>query len=464
MPKTYTDAILVARNLRIQYLWIDSFCIVQDDRDDWEAESQKMGYIYENAYINIAAAGALDGSIGFLGSRKQDPVYVRVPAEGQEGDHFYFTDQPNSDFDAYVSHAELNTRGWVLQERLLSRRTIHFAADMWYWECGHHVVSEDGWQHDTRSASSVYRTPLRETLKGSVMEVGKVFRHDDVKEEKQQPQTGSGSTVITTTQTEVLWAQILRAYSKCDLTFPSDKLPALQGLVNRFKTVAQSPYVFGHWLQPRESLPLSLMWFAATDGGLAFPTELNNLAVPSWSCLKGNGPVEFHDTRDATPCTMIDAVGGGGGGGPGTGGAGAGALLPSTILLRGRIRKANPTHPNGETPPSKPTFYALSFKSETPYGTFTRTLGPARFDDAAEVPEEVTLLLAWQAVTSGSKNMNAQMDQLALVLREVDGTGPEDGDGVEDGGGVARYKRIGIANVNNHSFYDGVPFSSLVIV
>jgi hypothetical protein len=128
------------------------------------------------------------------------------------------------------------------------------------------------------------------------------------------------------------------------------------------------------------------MWFAATDGGLAFPTELNNLAVPSWSCLKGNGPVEFHDTRDATPCTMIDAVGGGGGGGPGTGGAGAGALLPSTILLRGRIRKANPTHPNGETPPSKPTFYALSFKSETPYGTFTRTLGPARFDDAAEVP------------------------------------------------------------------------------
>ena len=32
LPKTFQDAIVVSRALRVQYLWIDSLCIIQDDR------------------------------------------------------------------------------------------------------------------------------------------------------------------------------------------------------------------------------------------------------------------------------------------------------------------------------------------------------------------------------------------------------------------------------------------------
>lgn len=32
LPKTFKDAIRVARILKIQYIWIDSLCILQDDR------------------------------------------------------------------------------------------------------------------------------------------------------------------------------------------------------------------------------------------------------------------------------------------------------------------------------------------------------------------------------------------------------------------------------------------------
>jgi hypothetical protein len=34
LPKTYRDAVTVARALGIWYIWIDSLCIVQDDPDD----------------------------------------------------------------------------------------------------------------------------------------------------------------------------------------------------------------------------------------------------------------------------------------------------------------------------------------------------------------------------------------------------------------------------------------------
>src|SRR6266542_1322775 len=47
-----------------------------------------------------------------------------------------------SDFRRGVDRVILNTRGWVLQERLLSRRILHFGAEMIYWECCHRAASE----------------------------------------------------------------------------------------------------------------------------------------------------------------------------------------------------------------------------------------------------------------------------------------------------------------------------------
>ncbi|PVH93010.1 hypothetical protein DM02DRAFT_604521, partial [Periconia macrospinosa] len=55
LPKTCRDAILVARGLSIPFLWIDSFCILQDSPTDWEREAAKMCYIYENALVTFAA-------------------------------------------------------------------------------------------------------------------------------------------------------------------------------------------------------------------------------------------------------------------------------------------------------------------------------------------------------------------------------------------------------------------------
>ena len=52
LPATFRDAIYVARRLGI---WIDSVCIVQGDREDWEREGGPMFRVYSNAYVTLAA-------------------------------------------------------------------------------------------------------------------------------------------------------------------------------------------------------------------------------------------------------------------------------------------------------------------------------------------------------------------------------------------------------------------------
>jgi hypothetical protein len=47
LPKTLQEAAEAARVLGFHYLWIDCLCIIQDDKNDWEVESAKIGGIID---------------------------------------------------------------------------------------------------------------------------------------------------------------------------------------------------------------------------------------------------------------------------------------------------------------------------------------------------------------------------------------------------------------------------------
>src|SRR6202012_6120807 len=47
-PFTFRHALEITRALGIRYIWIDSLCILQDDKQDWERESARMGDIYSH--------------------------------------------------------------------------------------------------------------------------------------------------------------------------------------------------------------------------------------------------------------------------------------------------------------------------------------------------------------------------------------------------------------------------------
>ncbi|KAK0727277.1 heterokaryon incompatibility, partial [Lasiosphaeria miniovina] len=54
LPPTFRDAVIVASELGVQNLWIDSLCIIQDDADDWARESIRMAAVYGKAHVTIA--------------------------------------------------------------------------------------------------------------------------------------------------------------------------------------------------------------------------------------------------------------------------------------------------------------------------------------------------------------------------------------------------------------------------
>ena len=53
LPRSFRDATTITREMGFRYLWIDSLCIIQDDRDDWKREVRvrKSLFIYLSSML-----------------------------------------------------------------------------------------------------------------------------------------------------------------------------------------------------------------------------------------------------------------------------------------------------------------------------------------------------------------------------------------------------------------------------
>ena len=126
LPRTFQDAVWLSQRLGIWYIWIDALCIIQDDPDDWLRESEKMGSIFQHAAVTIAAHCASDDSEGFLAKSLSRPTTIPC------GDFLALSKLPDHGRD--ITNSRLSRRGWVLQERIMSSRTIHFTQGQIFFE------------------------------------------------------------------------------------------------------------------------------------------------------------------------------------------------------------------------------------------------------------------------------------------------------------------------------------------
>ncbi|KAN0070806.1 HET domain containing protein [Elaphomyces granulatus] len=132
-------AVRVTRELGKEYLWIDSLCIIQEDKEDWKREAERMEHVFASAYCTIAASSASNWRDGFL-ERNLSPQYFQIQSSSCR--QVYVCGNMH-DYSKDMDESPLNKRAWVLQERVLSRRTIHFSAKQTYWECAGGVLCEN---------------------------------------------------------------------------------------------------------------------------------------------------------------------------------------------------------------------------------------------------------------------------------------------------------------------------------
>jgi len=305
LPKTFQDAIAVTRRLGLPYLWIDSLCIVQsgDDGADWRREAMKMGQYYQNSVFTISALEAFDD--GFLRRRAACTPgnLVRLPYRNRSGEQvdFIYIDRRSGsvqrDYVAYVLHSTLMSRGWVLQEWLLSRRIVHYSSVGMFVECqSKDPRNEFGESVRTHSRSGL--SLLQKILGDSMIDLKKSYCNMG----------------MTSRSIYLLWARIVESYSERALTkFDSDRIVALAGVAKeiRERLVITSPaapernghdiaYVAGWWL---DDIHNGLLW------------ESRNLHQysthpPTWSWSAFNGSVIFRSKKASMEraCTVSRVI------------------------------------------------------------------------------------------------------------------------------------------------------------
>jgi hypothetical protein len=288
LPNTFRDAIEVTRQLGVRYLWIDSLCIIQDDENDWMQESSKMASVYQNAHLTICATVGQNDDAGLW--PRVVPKLIEEVSLGHTGEQqykLYFRDVD----DTWESHMNvvrahrtgrarcpLITRGWTLQERILSPRLLHYGHGELLWQC-HESTTCECCFHD--SERSLYMPHSDKSLYMPHSEdVTKAFRD----------MLSSGKSDDDVARN---WRVLVEHYSNLSLTDPKDVLPAISALATVCSTVRPGDtYLAGLW---ENSIIDDMCWYANPRFHNRRP---NQWRAPTYSWASVDGSVKWKESSE----------------------------------------------------------------------------------------------------------------------------------------------------------------------
>ncbi|KXH30209.1 hypothetical protein CSAL01_05039 [Colletotrichum salicis] len=259
----------------------NSLCIIQrgDEFADWRKESTDMNKIYSGPFVNISAADAPDANHSLFHGRNPDafcPQTIDLPVDSKDT---RFLVQDYGFWRTEVSNAVINTRAWVLQERLLSPRVLYFGQRQILWEC---QQKEDAEIYPEGLLIDLSRFPSR--IKGFSNNLIGLKPRDHGEVSKYQ-----------------YWCNIVNAYTELKLTFPSDKLVALSAVAKTVRELLEDRYVAGIW---RRYLERELLWTVVPNEAQARPSAYR---VPSWSWAAVDGHIT-PAIMDPEPVEMLIEV------------------------------------------------------------------------------------------------------------------------------------------------------------
>lgn len=279
LPKTFKDAIRLTRKLGVQYLWIDSLCIIQNSEQDWIEEAANMGAVYRNCLVCIAADGATDSNGGcFIESpskRNLDLACLEFEKATKLRGTVHIREEPLLGAFAHVKRttepyeSKLDTRGWALQEHALAPRTLHYTMAELAWDCAKHIKCEC--------------TILPQ-------DVGPLYQLQSCKHMMRH----SAHLSEDGESKRSMWPNFVELATKRSLTYESDRLHALSGIAKVISRPQYGPFLAGLW---KAELPLTLLWQIVTrhtKGRLRVVSRRHRpYYAPSWTWASVTGPVVF---------------------------------------------------------------------------------------------------------------------------------------------------------------------------
>ena len=303
-PATIADAIALVRSLGERFLWVDALCIVQDDEVRKQNDIKQMDIVYGKAFATIVAVHGISAGAGLSGvnSTSRLPQQIEsVTISGRSKDLEFDPHQKDQETVHMVASpmslrlalevSTLDTRGWILQEQLLSRRCIYFTSHYVYFLCGREVVYEcdtsqplghklDDWDR-RESTESTVSSPINNPLV-NLQELA------DLEPERRQFRAFA------------VYAKLVERYTLRKLSYESDILDGFSGLFAILNEYFQSDIISG---LPTSALDLVLLWAPAArlprrgcklltmEGG--FDLGQVNRNFPSWSWAGWTGPIEY---------------------------------------------------------------------------------------------------------------------------------------------------------------------------
>lgn len=217
------DALLVTMEMGLEYLWVDRYCIDQEDPEK-HAQIRQMDLIYQQSDLTIAAAAGEGPGYGLPGmsrTRELTPCYLI-------GDVMLLRDGFSTG-DAHITRMTRSSkwvsRAWTLQEALFPRRGLVFTDRGVSWCC---AKIELGHGFETRafrySRLDILDHPATDQAFHSNPTAGSIGRNPwDI-------------------------AARISEYSRRDLTYDSDALNAFTGILRAYENM--NPPLYHFWGVP----------------------------------------------------------------------------------------------------------------------------------------------------------------------------------------------------------------------
>jgi hypothetical protein len=280
LPRTFQDAIEVALWLGLKHIWIDSLCIIQDSTEDWAHEAIQMHRVYQSAELTISASAANNSQDGlFFETQTIIPNFVH----GLQLPGLNLVDYQIVDcqlWTANVVNGPLIRRAWTVQERMLSRRILHFGKEQVFFQCARQLECES-YPADTARYGANRDNPHGFSLldKRGPPDSQSYFQcamHIRIALRCRVPE-----------DFRKIWHQIVRIYSSCEMTYQTDKLVAIGSLAKWLHTWHGFQYYAGLW---EDNMIFQLCWWVQNYRQAKRPDQY---VAPSWSWASVIGTVEL---------------------------------------------------------------------------------------------------------------------------------------------------------------------------